>query len=148
MIEIKDVRNDACESGFLEMNFLAMSLFGRVYRGFQKCFCYNEEDWSRMIEDVKVAVQSVFSSFETVGHGHDKGKWFHVMYDEECVGSIQDMDAIQDTFRKLYFDYCYDLSLYGVGVGDTDAILRDIIAIGSMFMTEDVLEKVLWKEDA
>lgn len=146
MIEIKGVRNDVCGSGFMEMNLYAMGNFGKVHRGFQECFCYDETIWRLMIDNVKAAVSSVFASFEEIGHGYDKGMWFHAMYEEELVGSIQDMEAMQDVFRKLYFDYCYDLSLYGAGIGDIDAILRDIIAIGSMFMTDDMLEKVLWGE--
>lgn len=147
MIDIKNERNYVCGSGFMEMNWLAMSRFGRVYRGFQTCFCYDEEIWILMINDIKNAVSLVFSSFEAVGHGYDRGAWFHTMYEEEFAGSMQDMDAMQDAFRKLFFDYCYDISLYGDGTGDADTILRDIIAIGSMFMTEEVLEKVLWKEE-
>lgn len=142
--------NEQQKRMFILSNWEAMQLFGSVCKAYNSISCYEESGMENMLVNVKAAVKHICSSFREAGHAYDNGKWFGVMYQEEDVGYVKDMEEESEMFRKLFYGYCYDLSQVkfdNFTADQFDIILRDIVAIGSMFVTKDVLEKVMFGEE-
>lgn len=142
--------DDTKQRWFMLYNWRAMQCLGEVCRMYQKGLLYTEAGMKNALQDVKDAIANINASAFEIGRSIGTEDRFRSIYREEEIGAIENMEDSQDTFWKLFNGFCYDLSQIDLDYPverQVDVLIRDMVAIGSMFMTEQAMVDFLFGEE-
>lgn len=152
MIEEKDARknkNPYALQPFDALMMSAMAEIGRVYNAFLDGSMYDSAVMNHMNRWIGSAATLCSVAMKAVGYGYGRGEWFHRVYGEERVELTGTMEEMCEFFGRLYFGFCYDLSVFRSGMTEerAEVLFRDMVALASLCIGEESLSRMMFCEE-